>query len=965
MDNGLFCLPPGVDFPVALVQGLRARYPEPEALARVTVITNTSRMLRRIVDVFAAGPATLRPRLITLADLGNDPLLDLPPALPSLRRELELTALLKRLLDVDSSIAPKQSLPALARSLATLLDEMNGEGVGAEALAALDVSDQSDHWQRALRFVTLAHDFIANHSDGPDAATRQRAAIMAQIARWGQTGARDPVVIAGSTGSRGATADLMDFVARQPWGSVVLPGLDRHMPPAVSRSLTLTPNGQDHPQYRLAAIADRLGLTLADVPLWAETEPVCPQRNALISLALRPAPATDQWLCDGPLLPDLNAATKGITLIEAPSPRIEAEAIALGLRDAVVRGKSAALITPNRELSRQVSAALSRWGIRPDDSAGLPLQLTPPGRLLRIVARMRTGVVDSETLLIALKQSLSHRGSDRGPHLRWTQELETHMRRTGLAFPSHETLQTWAAPHGEDAVAWANWVAGLLPPAPEGDQPIPTHVLDHIARAEYLARGPSDLEHPLWDGEAGAEAARLLDELRANGHLGAEMTPQDYVALVDDALAQSGIRQAGDVHPSVLIWGTLETRAQNADVMILAGLVEGTWPESPSPDPWLNRSMRAQAGLLLPDRAIGLAAHDFQQAIAAPEVWITRAVRSGDGETVPSRWVNRLVNLLGGLTDGAPALAAMRQRGEQWVDRARGLHALRIDPVPAQRPSPRPPIDARPKRLRITDMALLWRDPYAVYAREVLGLSPLPPLVQSADARVKGIAIHEVMERFNNANLIHSDHPGPAFLTTAREVLDQLCPWPTARLMWMGQVQRNLTDIIQAETARAALADEVTSETKGHIEIPQTGVTVTGRADRIDVLSDGRVMIYDYKTGAAPSVKQQLVFDKQLLIEAAMLEQGAFPEIGPSPVAGAAYLRIGAKIETISAPLDKAPTHLIWEELQAFLYRWMQPDQGYTARMAAEKDSVARDYDGLSRYGEWSISDRATPEDMT
>ena len=92
-------------------------------------------------------------------------------------------------------------------------------------------------------------------------------------------------------------------------------------------------------------------------------------------------------------------------------------------------------------------------------------------------------------------------------------------------------------------------------------------------------------------------------------------------------------------HPNVLVWGTLEARVQGADLLILAGLNEGSWPEAPAPDPWLNRQMRADAGLLLPERRIGLSAHDFQQAIAAKEVWLTRSQRSDDAQTVPSRSV--------------------------------------------------------------------------------------------------------------------------------------------------------------------------------------------------------------------------------------------------------------------------------------------------------------------------------------
>ncbi len=85
--------------------------------------------------------------------------------------------------------------------------------------------------------------------------------------------------------------------------------------------------------------------------------------------------------------------------------------------------------------------------------------------------------------------------------------------------------------------------------------------------------------------------------------------------------------------------------------MILGALNDGTWPALAAPDPWLNRAMRKAAGLLLPERQIGLSAHDYQQAVAAPRVVLSRAIRSVKRKTVPSRWLNRLTNLMEGLPE--------------------------------------------------------------------------------------------------------------------------------------------------------------------------------------------------------------------------------------------------------------------------------------------------------------------------
>jgi ATP-dependent helicase/nuclease subunit B len=74
-------------------------------------------------------------------------------------------------------------------------------------------------------------------------------------------------------------------------------------------------------------------------------------------------------------------------------------------------------------------------------------------------------------------------------------------------------------------------------------------------------------------------------------------------------------------HPRIFIWGLIEARLQQADLMILGGLNEGVWPAAPAPDPWLAPRIRAELGLPSLERRIGLAAHDFACALGARRCW--------------------------------------------------------------------------------------------------------------------------------------------------------------------------------------------------------------------------------------------------------------------------------------------------------------------------------------------------------
>ncbi|WP_323781868.1 double-strand break repair protein AddB [Thalassovita sp.] len=977
----VFGLPPGVDFPKLLVKGMlqRSEGTQPQDLARATLMVNTRRMARRIRDLFDAGPALLLPQIRLVTDPGQGHVFtDIPDAVSPLRRRLEVAQLVSRLLDQQPDLAPRASLYDLADSLADLMDEMQGEGVGPEALQNLDVSDESGHWKRALGFLDIVQHYFSDSGATPDAQTRQRMIVNALTESWQEKPQQQPLIVAGSTGSRGTTMALMKAVAKLPQGALVLPGYDFEMPLSAWDDLSDAPDAhgekgmpaEDHPQYRFRKLMDELGVGPQDVQPWTDTPAPCPVRNRLVSLALRPAPVTDRWLEEGPELTGLDQACTDLTLIEAPSQRDEALTIALRLRQAADEGITAALITPDRMLTRQVTSALDRWGIVPDDSAGTPLQLSAPGRFLRHVSALFHRKLTSESLLTMLMHPLTHMGGERGAHLRLTRELELHIRRQGMPFPDPEQMRFWANLRDDpEAIPWMEWLIGAFIDKDGASlMALSDHVDRHIALAEVIANGSAPTgENTLWDKDAGIAARSVVETLRDEAEHGGILSPVDYADLFGAILSQSEVRNPDEPHPKILIWGTLEARVQGADLVILGGLNEGSWPEIPTPDPWLNRRMRHDAGLLLPERRIGLSAHDFQQAIGAPQVWLTRSIRSDDAETVPSRWLNRMTNLLNGLPGqgGDQALSDSRHRGNTWLAMARQLE----DPgqtTPAPRPSPRPPVIARPNRLSVTEIKRLIRDPYAIYARHVLRLRPLDPLMRAPDALLRGIVTHSVLEQF-----IHEVRADNRALTAQRlneiaeTILAENVPWPEIRALWSARIARISDWFVSTERQRQSRAVPSFFEEQGEVKLSEVDFTLSAKADRIDMDAQGRAHVYDYKTGAPPSAKQQRIFDKQLLLEAAMITRGGFAGIGPADVAEAVFIGLGSKPAEVAAPLIEEPVEQVWDKFETLIQSYFKPEQGYTARRALFKDTDPSDYDQLSRFGEWDVTTDPKAEDLT
>lgn len=970
----IFAEPCGIDFTRALIKGLRDRLgPEapPEALARSTLIVNTSRMREQLIRVFAERPGLL-PRIHLVTEIeALAPGLSAPAAIPPLHLQLDLAQLTRQLLLARPGLAPPSAAFSLAGTLQRLLAEMQEEGVSLADLRRIDPQDLADHWQQSLSFLQIIDRYLAPTDPAMLTAEGRAQSLLADLAaRWSQSPPQAPVILAGSTGSRGPTRALMEAVLALPQGAMVLPGVDLHTPAAVWEALVRAGREgraamEDHPQYRVAMACAHVGKPPSELTSWSQLTPPSDARNRLISLALRPAPVTNQWRQEGPeLISSLPQASEGLTLLLAPSPREEAAAIALGLRAALEAGRSAALMTPDRGLARQVTAALDRWRLRPDDSAGRPLGLTAQGRLLRLLAGARGRRVSAEALLILLKQPMVAAAKDlRGPHLMRTRTLERQLIRGKTPFPTPQDLHQWAEDKGQDR-AWAAWVGRMIDAlaAPAEIAPLAQHHGALVAVLDLVLRGPTGQDPQVfWDDEAGAKTRELLQELGAAAAKAGEMSGPDFAATLSELCANQEVRNANLPHPDVMIWGAMEARLQTADLVILGGLNEGIWPDTDSADPWLNRAMRAQVGLRLPDRTTGLSAHDWQQAVAGREIWLSRSLRSDEAETVPSRWLNRLTNLLGGLgPEGKATLEQITAKGAHWMAMARPLDRPARAVPPAPRPAPAPPIQSRPSRLSVTQIETLIRDPYAIYAAKVLNLAPQPPLRMSPDARIRGTVIHDALSAFAQATT-EGLPPDPLALLT--QVLDQelvrSAPWPAMRRLWRAKLLKVAPWFLAQEALRRQSGHPAVIEEKGALSLqPQLDFTLTAKADRIDILEDGSVAIFDYKTGAPPTADVQKTYNKQLPLEALIVAGGGFGDLGAREVSLLRFIGFGSGGTEVDAEVSAQILAEHHAGLVSLIQSYATRTKGYTARRAVTGRNWAGDYDHLARHGEW---DDTTP----
>jgi ATP-dependent helicase/nuclease subunit B len=948
---------------------------------------------------------------------GGSAPLDLPPKLGELERRLTLARLVaawaRGPVLAPLVVGGPASTLALAGDLARLMDDMVTRGVGWEALDGL-VPDQLDqYWKYSLEFLKIAREAWPAHLaeiERIEPAARRDRLIEAEAARLAAHH-DGPVIAAGSTGSMPATARFLHAVARLPQGAVVLPGLDTDLDDDAWQLIgglkdatgrfTTQPTS-NHPQFAMHALLHRFGIKRGDVEILEAPAPR--GRDVLASEAMRPSNATAQWhrrLAESDIVAKVSAGMSGLAVITAPNPEMEALAIAVAMREARHLQKSAALVTPDRALARRVMAALGRWNLDFDDSGGDALMDTPSGIFARLAAETAAKGLEPPALLALLKHPLCRLGGPVDEFRDAVESLELALLRgtrpqAGSAGLGHDFARfrdelqklrrgETSSLHGSEPRARLRdqaldraerLIAALrtaLSPLETVGGSKPRDFAELAARHQEVLVALSRDQHGtamVFEGDSGAALASAFDDLlggRAQSGLMVELG--DYPDVFQTAFADRMVRrpEATDVH--LKIYGPLEARLTQSDRVIIGGLVEGVWPPQPRIDPWLSRPMRHELGLDLPERRIGLSAHDFAQLLGADEVILSHAAKVGGAPAVASRFLHRLEAVA-----GEARWEAAKAAGEKYVSFAGELdRPAKVEPMP--QPAPKPPRATRPLKLSVTAIEDWLRDPYTIYAKYILRLAPLDPVDMPLSAADRGSAIHDALGEFTQtfADELPPD-PAGALRSIGKKHFAPLMERPEARALWWPRFERIADWFSTWEIARRADISAIAAEIRGEIPIRldnERTFVLSARADRIERRRDGSFAILDYKTGQPPTGKQvRMGLSPQLTLEAAILREGGFDGIASgSSVAELVYVRLSGnnppgeqrtlelKIRQSDPPQspDAAADHAR-AQLEALIRTFENEDQPYTSLNLSMWTNRYGSYDDLARIKEWSAA---------
>ncbi len=968
-------------FADALVAGLVPRYADDElGLARLTLLLPSARAMRTVGEAFirhfgAAGHSgMLMPRIAVVGELDLDETLgslldplgaaDISRSVDPTRRWLRLAALLREELAPDTDMAGPSgsSLLRIAQEIASAMDRLLVEDIGPEALLQEGVlnllGDLSGHWQRSLRtFARVQAGWLAelNAAGEVDAATRRNRLFDFAAERWKAQPPSTPIVAAGITSAAPALARLLRVMSELPHGAVILPDLDLAMDDTVWSELGTAgaaekpgdpPFAQGdavtHPQYHLKLLLNRMGIARGEVQQWHRKGMTAapPERTQAISSLFLPPEASKSW---AGLEPDKRRLA-GVNLMESANPEEEAQAIALLVREAIEHPtKRVNVITPDRGLARRIVQHLRRWNITADDSAGRPLSDTPAGRLFLLLAEVTSENVPPVPMMALLQHPLVRIEDGRPEWLKNTRKMELALRgprpAPGLAplglIAEKAQVQEW----------WQVVDAVLAPLLINHDEQPMVQLLDQLSVAAESLCGDA-----IWSREDGRALAAMVEDLRLHTReVGTGIELRELHIVLRDVMEQIAVRPPYGGHPRVSIYGLLESRMSRADLVICAGLNEGSWPASPATDPMLAAPVLRALGVPGADFRIGLSAHDLAGALGAPEVVLSRARRDSGGPVIPSRFLLRVQALLG--NDLLPK--------HQLTYANELAQALDYDEPPNlyARPEPRPNAAQRRVRISVTALDRLRSDPYQFYASSIMGLSELDALDAEPSPAWRGIAAHEILQKWHES--------GRPMQDVATEVLQQMNAHPLMRALWRPRLMKALEWVEGTVTAfegrKPALIEQW-----GELEVK--GVTIFGKADRIDTLEGGGIAIVDYKTGGPPTGKQVMAgYALQLGTIGLMAERGGFPGLqgeaqkfeywslakSDKSDTGFGYISSPVKIDSNRSELDAVEFLPKAEDfLHDALDTWILGDSPFTARL--NPDAVTYNtFDQLMRLDEW------------
>ncbi len=904
----------------------------------------------------------LLPKIIPVQDMDEDNLFlnDLSPDINSIPQAIsaeERLFLLAKMIHAQhleygiEEISYVQSF-SLARDLCHLLDETESADLSFENIKNIVPEEYAAHWQETLKFLKIVTSYwpeILKEKGVTDPALKRSEILNKQAEIWQNTHPTQKIVAVGLSLASSGLVSILKSVSELENGEIYIEGLDRFLSDKEWENLSLS-----HPQYEKKELLKLLEIKREDVSDLKLAQNSL--REKIISEMMRAPETTMKWR-DLKKTSEIQKGLDGIHLIETQNSYEEAMSIALIMRETLqTPSKTAALVTTDRDLARLVQNDLKKYDIEIDDSAGIPLHLTPISIYLRQILNVLENDFDFSSLLALLKNPYVSCGLDCQEFEKQVEVFELEVRK-----PSYDD-QKVSIETGKVQQLLRPLFSKLRDLYQKDKVPFKDLLEAHIFLAEELA---SDKfltgAEKMWRQADGKLAANVLSKILETADIVGDIAPFEYSSLFAMLLSRETVRTPYGSHPRLKILGPIEARFNHFDVMIIASFNEGVWPQTLVSDPFMSRAMKEKFGLPMPERSIGVTANDVCRFMCADEVYLTRSEKSYGTPTNKSRYLLRLETVI-----QAFGLSKKNIENTFYTSLVQKFETSQ-KVQSCLPPCPKPPKSARPHRFSSSSLTKLIENPYEIYASYILGLKPLKDFNQKSDMRDFGNLVHKTLEKFIEIYPLQLDEKAQKVLFDIFE--DELANYDLneqSKVFWKARFEKLSVWILETEQKHRQDLKKIYTEIKGEI-LFENSFILSARADRLEENIEGDFKIIDYKTGNTPTPKEVYAgYKPQLVLEALILENGGFqtenkPVVASKPM-DLIYWDLKKNNEiSMVRPKDKEDpkeqiVHLVEdvkEKLKALLTAFDDEQTPYLYVPHPKHMPSGKDYEHLSRAKEW------------
>lgn len=868
----------------------------PQELAHCLVLLPNKRLIQSLRNVFlqnTSSAALILPKMVSIADL--DYIMANMDILPIIQKKPIFNDIFKQIISnnkrtfilstiiqkKDSSINITQAI-AMAKSLGQIIDDAYLEHVDFSNIENIVTDQFAEHWQSILQFLNIVTSFWPNYlaeNNLIDANYRKKLIYKLQQEIWQQNPPSYPILALNITSNYPDVLALLNTIKGVPKGDLYFYGIDFQEEIDAYNNLPF-----NHPQKSLATTLHALKITRENIQQLSSNTYT---DNIIHKLFYKN-------LCKDLPLPAVENFANKLTIIETKNEEEEARSIALLLREKLETPKqTAGLISNNNNLIQRVLNELNKWNIISNDYLGTPLKDSLHAKFFLLVANLLKDNFEANSLLALLHHPFCTIKQKRSAIIKKTKLLDLYILR--------QFFYTRGLKQYLDIIKNLNnsyaqvMLQSLLNDISTEFQPFiqlkrqPYSKINfnellrvHIQIAENLAFEKDAHQSTLWTHREGKELSLLLANLLEDSKDFIPVSLAEYLGIIESMIFDVNIHAIYNKHPRIHIYGQMQSNLIHHDLLIISNMNEGSMPATLPVNPWGNKEIMKKLGFTDKDHLIGLKSNIFCQYLGNKEIVFTRSNKEEGRVTNPSRWLLKIKTMLKFYykTD-TPNIAIMNKKSYIYTLAERLYIPKQFTPIPNIIPSYLVATKALPNRISATSLEKLIKNPYLFFVSQVLKLKPLNPVASNTEHLEIGTKVHKILEdyfqKIQQYKLLPLKEQQEKIANiTEKEFRD----WQN-NIMFstfkLPVIQHNIQKLLEKQHEDIKQIQTSYLELEGNIPIttPTTNLTITGRADRID-LSFNTAYIYDYKTSSKLALKNH---HKQLLILAYILQQQGFANI--------------------------------------------------------------------------------------